>query len=117
MHGSNEHSLITISEKTFLYGTLIWLWVEAGLPGLLATISVGLSLLLCSFAEMYIPTRVAETTDAVLALLVGGFMLFLAKRHPRSQEITELTTPGARGTTPWGLHYINKLSGPPTFYQ
>ena len=91
VHGSNEHSLITISEKTFLYGTLIWLWVEAGLPGLLATTGIGLSLLLCSFAEMYIPTRVAETTDAVLALLLGGFMLFLAKRHPRSQEITELT--------------------------
>ena len=91
VHGSNEHSLVTISEKSFLYGTLIWLWVEAGLPGLFATSGVGLSLLLCSFAEMYIPTRVAETTDAVLALLLGGFMVFLAKRHSRSREITELT--------------------------
>ena len=42
VHGSNEHSLITISEKRFFAARLIWLWVEAGLPGLLATTGIGL---------------------------------------------------------------------------
>ena len=78
VHGSNEHSLITISEKSFLYGTLIWLWVQAGASQLAATFAVALLLLLCSFAGMHIPGRISETTDAVLALLSGGFMMHLS---------------------------------------
>jgi hypothetical protein len=80
VHGSNEHSLITISEKSFLYGTLIWLWVEAGLPRLYVTIGVALLLLLCSFVEMHIATRVAETTDAVMALFLGGVIKLLVSK-------------------------------------
>ena len=81
VHGSNEHSLITISEKSFLYGTLIWLWIEAGLRRLHATVGVSLLLLLCSCAEMYIPMRVAEITDAVMALLLGGVVQLLSSRQ------------------------------------
>ena len=81
VHSTNEHTVVMISEKSFLYGTLIWLWVAAGLQRLSATIGVSLLLLLCSFAEVHIPGHVAETTDAALALLLGGFMLRPDKRR------------------------------------
>jgi hypothetical protein len=70
-----------ISEKSFLYGTLIWLWAEAGLPHGFASVGVSLSLLACSSADAYLPGRVAETTDAVIGLLLGSFMVLF--RHCR----------------------------------
>ena len=75
VHSSNEHTVVIVSEKAFLYGTLIWLWSQAWVSRLSATVGVSLLLLLCSFAETHIPGRVAESTDAVIALLLGGFML------------------------------------------
>lgn len=78
VHGSNEHSLVTIAEKSFLYGTLIWLWIESGMSRLRVTFAVVLLLMLCSFAERHIPDRVSETTDAALALLLSGFMVLIS---------------------------------------
>jgi VanZ family protein len=86
VHGSNEHSLITISEKVFLYGSLIWLWVEAGLSRSVATLGSATLLLMCSIAETHIPTRVAETTDAAIALLIGGAMVLL----PSAPECSDI---------------------------
>ncbi len=67
--------LQSMLEKSFLYGSLLWLLVRQGMPLLLAT-GVEMALLLAtSLAQTRIPGRSAEITDAVLA---GGLALVFA---------------------------------------
>ena len=61
-------------EKFFLYGSLVWLSTKAGLPLWLGTLLVALLLFITSVAELYLPGRSAEITDAVMALMVGLIM-------------------------------------------
>ena len=61
-------------EKSFLYGTLLWLGVDAGfsLPNAAA---IGGSLVLAlRLAQVWIPGRSAEITDCVLLLLLAVLM-------------------------------------------
>lgn len=79
---TTEHGMVSMLEKSYLCGTLIWLLTRAGLSGRRATVSVALLLILCSIAEIYLPDRSAEITDAALALLLGGLMGLLASQRP-----------------------------------
>lgn len=79
---TTEHGMVSMLEKSYLYGTLIWLLTRAGLSGRLATAGVAVLLMLCSVAEIYLPDRSAEITDAALALLLGGLMSLLSSQRP-----------------------------------
>ncbi len=74
MDGSLSVNTATFLEKFFLYGSLIWLSTKAGLPLRLATLAVALVLFITSVAEVYLPGRSAEITDAVMALMIGLIM-------------------------------------------
>jgi glycopeptide antibiotics resistance protein len=74
MQGSIDNDVQAFFEKSFLYGGTIWLLVEAGLALRPATWLVAGLLLAASFADIYVPGRSAEVTDAVLA---GTFGLFI----------------------------------------
>ena len=95
--GSPERGMLSMLEKSFLYGTFIWLLTEAGLPRWCATVGVALLLLLCGFAEPYLPGRSAEITDTVLALMLGGGMSLLA--HPRP-EVRSAANPKSPSRSP-----------------
>ena len=74
MHGSVGVDMQSFLEKFFLYGSLIWLLQKAGMPLLPATIAVAAMLFATSIAEIYLPGRSAEITDAATALCVGGLI-------------------------------------------
>ena len=74
MQGSIDVDVQSFFEKFFLYGGLIWLLSEAGLATRLSTLAVSAVVLLASFAQVFIPGRSAEITDAILALGTGEFL-------------------------------------------
>ncbi|HEX4272526.1 MAG TPA: VanZ family protein [Rhizomicrobium sp.] len=72
MGGSIGVDTLSFLEKAFRYGTLIWLLERAGWRLPHATVSVAAVLLATSIAEIFLPGRSAEITDAVMALLCGA---------------------------------------------
>jgi VanZ family protein len=71
MVGSMNVAIPTFLEKIFFYGAAIWLFWRGGLSLALATGSVALLLLATSWAELFLPDRSAEITDALLAIILG----------------------------------------------
>jgi VanZ family protein len=71
LDGSLRVNTMAFMEKFFLYGSLVWLSTRTGFPLWLATLLVALLLFITSIAELYLPGRSAETTDAIMALMVG----------------------------------------------
>ena len=83
MLGSLGTDVMSFFEKSFFYGSLIFLAVEAGWSLRLAAIIVAGSLAATSWAETYLPGRSAEITDAVITLLLAVVMA-LAQGRPRA---------------------------------
>jgi hypothetical protein len=85
MSGSIAVNVMALFEKSFLYGSLIYLFVEAGGRLSTAAFIVGLTLFATGCAQMYLPHRSAEITDVIIALLLaGGFAL--AREPPLNQS-------------------------------
>jgi VanZ family protein len=70
--GSLAVNVMAFFEKSFLYGSLLYLFTGAGGELRVAVLIVGGSLLATSWAETYLPGRSAEITDFVMALLLAG---------------------------------------------
>lgn len=82
--GSINVAVPTFCEKTFLYGSLLFLLDMAGCRRFVAVVAVSGSLLATSWLETWLPGRSAEITDAVMALLIAAAMaLAAAPRRPR----------------------------------
>ena len=73
--------------KVFYYGSLIWFAAEAGLPMWLAGLVVAAFLLGLSGAEMFLPGRSAEVTDASMAVIIAFLASVLAS--PKRDFIVE----------------------------
>ena len=90
--GSLEINIASFFEKFFLYGSLVWIAVQAGLSFRVATLLVTALLFSTSLAEVYLPGRSAEITDALIALMTGVIFATLARStreangviHPRT---------------------------------
>ena len=84
MAGSIAVDVMSFFEKSFLYGSLLYLFTQAGGRLRTAVMIVGGVLFATSWAETYLPGRSAEITDLIMALLLaGGFALV-----PNSQHLT-----------------------------
>jgi VanZ family protein len=83
MHGSTGVAIQAFCEKFFQYGGLIWLPWRAGLRIDLSTALTAALLFATSWVETWLPGRSAETTDAVMALIIGGVFALLADRRWR----------------------------------
>jgi VanZ family protein len=81
MAGSIAVDVISFFEKSFLYGSLLYLFTEAGGRLHIAVLIVGGALLATSWAETYLPGRSAEITDLTMALLLAGSFALLRVRH------------------------------------
>lgn len=77
MNGSIQVDSLSFLEKGFLYGSLIWLLHKTGLRLFTATASVAAILLATSWAEVYLPGRSAEITDAAMALFTGSVIALI----------------------------------------
>lgn len=75
--GSLSVNVASFFEKLFLYGTLFWLLAQAGLRRVAAAGLVAGVLLSTSFAETFLPDRSAEITDALMALISAGLIVWL----------------------------------------
>lgn len=84
-HTEWQTGFAVILEKVFLYGSTLWLCFAAGLPALFAVVSLVLLLAMIEAAQIYLPQHVAESTDPVLALLVGSLLMALRPRGPRAR--------------------------------
>lgn len=71
LEGSMGVNLLNLLEKCFFYGALIVLISARGGQPLAAASLVALCLCLIEAAQMFLPQRTAESTDPVLALLLG----------------------------------------------
>jgi VanZ family protein len=72
MQGSMEVNVLSFLEKFFRYGALVWLLGELGVRIAPAAFIGAMLLLLTSLAEMFLPGRSAEITDAVMVLVIAA---------------------------------------------
>ena len=79
MQGSTEIDVLAFLEKFFLYGGWIWLLTEAGVSRCAAAGLVTITLFATSIAEMYLPNRSGEITDALMALAIAGVFALMNK--------------------------------------
>lgn len=77
LSGSLEVNIKSFFEKFFLYGSLVWISSEAGLRLWKATCIVATLLFVTSLAEIYLPGRSAEITDAVMTLITGAIIAMM----------------------------------------
>ena len=91
LYGSLELNVVSFLEKAFLYGALIWLLHRTGLRLAVSTGLVATALFFTSWAEIYLPDRSAEVTDALMALLIGAIIAVVktptADLRERSAEV------------------------------
>lgn len=66
--------------KVFLYGTAIWLLARGGWHLLPATSTVVATLTAVELGQIFLPNRVAELTDPLIAVLMAGLLLVLPAR-------------------------------------
>ena len=71
------NSVIQFTEKIFLYGALVWLPVKSGLNLRLSLVFSVVLLTGIELAQMFMPGRVSEITDPLLAVILGLFLYFL----------------------------------------
>ena len=84
--GSMAVNLQSFLEKVFLYGTLIWLLVQAGASARLSVGTVVGFTLLIELVQRFVVGRYPEITDPILALLMGGVLLFLERHYSMTAE-------------------------------
>lgn len=80
IRGAWEAGLQAMLEKGFLYGSLLWLLVRAGIALPLTAMLGGLLLLGTSLAQRHLPGRSGEITDMVLVLLLAAIFHLLEVR-------------------------------------
>ena len=84
LNGSMAVNVLSFLEKSFFYGALIWILARVGVRLGLATLLVSAALFSTSIAQIYLPGRSAEITDAILALAVGMVISLLADQNVRA---------------------------------
>ncbi|HUD57938.1 MAG TPA: VanZ family protein [Acetobacteraceae bacterium] len=71
MHGSLQVDALAFLEKFFLYGSMLFLLGEALGRRLPAAIFVAVLLFSTSWAELYLPDRSGEITDALMSVMIA----------------------------------------------
>ena len=66
-------------EKTFLYGGMLWLAMETGMSRIRATLAVLALVVALRVAQMWLPDRSAEITDAAMVLILAAVMTIFEK--------------------------------------
>lgn len=72
-----QDGFVVLFRKSFWYGSVLWLWRASGVSLLWTTSAAAVSLFLLERLQMHLPGRTPETTDAVLALLMGTLLWLL----------------------------------------
>lgn len=84
MTAERQAALIVLLRKLFDYGAVLWLFQRRGVPYRISGPALAAVLLLCEWAQRYIPGHTPESTDAVLAALMACLLAILERRDNRS---------------------------------
>lgn len=74
INGARGYGSRVFLEKTFIYGALLWLLVQARWSWLQATLGALGLVIAVRFAQMWLPGRSAEITDAAMVLILAAVM-------------------------------------------
>lgn len=91
LHGSLGVDIQSFLEKYFLYGTFLWLMLEAGLDLLPALILECALLFSTSVLQTHLPHRSGEITDTLLAVAVAIVYLATTNRASRPRPASNKT--------------------------
>ena len=72
-----QDGLVVLFRKSFWYGSVLWLWRASGRSLAWTTVIAAAALFLLELAQVYLPGRTPEITDAVLAVLMGMLLWLL----------------------------------------
>jgi len=86
LNGSTDVDVESFLEKVFYYGSLIWLIAASGVQLWKSAVLVALLLLTTSGLEIYLPQRSAETSYAIIALIIGGLIALTNGRTVRRRS-------------------------------
>ena len=89
MSSSFEGAVLSFLQKFFLFGSSIWLVVKAGLPLCLSIIVMAMVLFTTSYTDIYLPNRIAEITDTVMALLIGALFALSETKGRRNDALVK----------------------------
>jgi hypothetical protein len=79
-----EVNVLSMFEKVFTYGSLLWLLTRSGLSLGVATTVTAITVFALRYAQVYLPGRSAEITDFAMVLVLGLVMKLLAEEpHAR----------------------------------
>ncbi len=83
MAGPRESGSRVFLEKTYIYGSLLWLLARVGLSYAATAISAATLVLCLRLIQVYLAGRSAESGDAVMVLILAGVMTLLPPpAHP-----------------------------------
>ena len=83
LSGAMYHNTLVIVEKTFLYGSLIYLLRAAGLSWLHCTMITAVMLACIEIAQLFFARHTPAVTDPLFAILLGAGMMAL-ERTPKA---------------------------------
>lgn len=86
LEAARSSAIRVASEKFFLYGATVWMVRESGLSLRMAAGSVSGLLIAGEWAQRYLPGRVAESTDPILAVIAACVMIWLKDPPPVSNS-------------------------------
>ena len=82
LEATRESAIRVTSGKFFLYGATVWMVRESGVSLRTAAVVVVGVLIAGEYAQRYLPGRLAESTDPVLAVIAVFVMVWLKDRLP-----------------------------------
>ena len=92
LKGSLEINLLSLFEKVFLYGTMVWLSVRAGIRWMVATFLGAVLVFAIRLVQTFLPDRSADLTDVILVLLVSAAARLLGA-DPAGRRNTDQPAP------------------------
>ena len=87
LNSERLNATLVLLRKAFEYGTLLWLLRAAGLRYWTAGASVAAGLMLLETAQLYLPNRQAEVTDAVIAIILVCILWGSERRVTQTNNI------------------------------
>ncbi|MCL2877371.1 MAG: VanZ family protein [Acidobacteria bacterium] len=80
LSGITANNIFQFTEKIFLYGAFVWLLVKTGRSLRFSLIFSVVLLTGIELAQLFLPGRISEITDPLLAVILGMFLYFLDLR-------------------------------------
>jgi hypothetical protein len=77
LQGSLASNVLSFLEKTFMYGSLVWLAVRAGISWRKAVPACGGLVFGLRLMQVYVPGRSAEISDLIILLATSALIAFL----------------------------------------